>query len=272
MSAIPLTDAPAFHSAAVRTRILLALLALGLLAVVLAAVLVARNPHTRTTVTLPSNADAIVVLDLSASISSDTYSRIGATLESLSRGDGHYGLVIFSDQAYEALPPGTPAAALKPLVRYFTLPPQTTPGFAPTFPPNPWSDVFSAGTRISTGLLLARNIALDDKLKRPALILISDLDDDPNDLTRLQFVAAALQRDKMPLHIVALNPTPDNASRFQKLVGRVPTTGASLHAGSGRTSDRTPFPWTLVALALAAAVLLAVAELWGPLLDVRDEP
>jgi len=271
MSSIPLADAPAFHPAAVRTRTVLLAVALALVGCVVAAVLVARDPHTRTTVALPSHANAIVVLDLSASIGFDTYSRIGATLDALSRGNGHYGLVVFSDQAYEALPPGTPAADLRPLVRYFTLPKQTTPGFAQSFPPNPWQNVFSAGTRISAGLDLARTIALEDKLKRPALILVSDLDDDPNDLTRLQFIAAALQRDNIPLRVVGLNPEPDNAARFQKLVGYVPTTNAALPGPHTTSSDRTPFPWALVALAAAAAVLLAASALWGPLLDVRAE-
>jgi len=268
MSAIPLADAPAFHPAALRTRAVLVGIALALLGGVVAAVLVARNPHTQTTVALPSHANAIIVLDLSASISTDTYSRIGATLQALAEGNGRYGLVVFSDQAYEALPPGSPAADLKPLVRYFTVPKQTI-GFAQSFPPNPWQNVFSAGTHISGGLELARQIALQDKLARPAIVLISDLDDDPNDITRLQFEGAALQRNRIPLRIVGLNPQPDNVQLFRKLIGYVPVTNASLHAPSG-TSDTTPFPWTLVALALGVALLIATAELWGPLLDVKD--
>ena len=40
---------------------------------------------------LPAHADTILVLDLSASISSDTFSRIGGTLAALSRSGGGYG-------------------------------------------------------------------------------------------------------------------------------------------------------------------------------------
>jgi hypothetical protein len=231
-------------------------------------VLVARHPQTRTVVTLPTHSNAIVVLDLSASISSDTFSRIGATLDTLARSNGRYGLVVFSDTAYEALPPGTPAADLEPLVRYFTLGTQTTPGFAPTFPTNPWENVFSAGTRISAGLELARTIALEDKLQRPALILISDLEDDPNDLTRLQFIGAGLHQARIPIRVVGLNPSARDVSLFRKLVGSVPLTRAALQAPGPRASDRTPFPWTLVVLAVAVAALLAAGELWGPLLEV----
>ena len=57
--------------------------------------------------------DGLVVLDLSASISTDTYARIGATLDELADTGGRYGLIVFSDTAYLALPPGTPAAELR---------------------------------------------------------------------------------------------------------------------------------------------------------------
>src|SRR5204862_7929182 len=123
---------------------------------VIGAALVSRHRHTETIVTLPAHSAAIVLLDVSASISADTYPRIGATLSSLSRSGGRYGLIVFSDQAYEALPPGTGARDLAPLVRYFTLPPIHGPGAAQTFPVNPWQRVFSAGTKISAGLELAR--------------------------------------------------------------------------------------------------------------------
>ena len=94
---------------------------------------------------VPKGTNGIVVLDLSASISTETYSRIGATLTDLVATRGRYGLVIFSDVAYEALPPGTPADALRPLIRYFKLPPQTQPGVPPNFPVNPWLQTFSGG-------------------------------------------------------------------------------------------------------------------------------
>ena len=97
----------------------------------------------------------MVVLDLSASISSDTFSRIGETLRGSPTRDGRYGLVVFSDVAYEALPPGTPASALRPLVRYFTLPSADAPGERADLPDQPVERAFSGGTRISAGLELA---------------------------------------------------------------------------------------------------------------------
>ena len=105
--------------------------------------------------------DGIVVLDLSASISSDTYAEIGTTLSTLASSGGHYGLVLFSSVAYEALPPGTPARELEPFVRFFRVH-SPGPGFAPVFPVNPWTQSFSEGTAISRGLDLAHSIVVRD--------------------------------------------------------------------------------------------------------------
>jgi hypothetical protein len=272
VTSIPLADAPALRPAARRTLAVRLVLAAALAGLIVAMVVVSRNPHTQTIVTLPAHSSAIVVLDVSASISSDTYSRIGATLQSLARSDGRYGLVVFSDQAYEALPPGTPAADLRPLVRYFTLPP-THGGFAQTFPPNPWSTSFSAGTRISAGLALAQQIAFEDQLSKPVVVLVSDLDDDPEDVyPRLVTVMAALNRDHIPLRIVGLNPSSKDFALFKKLSGGAPIVQAGLLQPGPEPRNHTPFPWTLVALALVVAVLVAAHELWGPRLEWRTEP
>ncbi len=226
-SSIPLADVGDFAPAARRTLLVRAALAALMTAALVAAVFAVRHPHSQTIVSLPSHADTIVVLDLSASIASDTYSRIGATLSSLARSHGRYGLVVFSGQAYEALPPGTPAEDLVPLVRFFIPQAQTSPGFAATYPRNPWTATFSAGTQISSGLELAHTIATGNGVRRPAVVLVSDLDDDPADVPRLGSMATS-------------GPQPRN---------------------------RTPFPWTFLALAVAGAVALATHELWAARLE-----
>jgi hypothetical protein len=268
MSAIPLADAPAFAPAAQRTLIIRVAVAAVLAGAVVAAVLVSRNPHTQTIVALPGDSTAIVALDLSASISSDTYSRIGNTLSSLARSHGRFGLVVFSDQAYEALPPGTAAANLQPLVRFFSLPRQTGPGFAPTYPVNPWQDSFTSGTKISAGLALAHRIAVDNGVRKPVVILISDLDDDPDDVARLATIMLAYRRDHVPLDIVSLNATPNAEAYFRHIA---PPGAPIVHAGTlapgPEPRNHTPFPWPLVGLAVLAAVGLAVNELWGPRLE-----
>src|SRR5262249_57168865 len=103
---------------------------------VLAFAATARHPKLDRAPLVAPRAGGVLVLDLSASISSDTFSRIGATLADLSSRGGRYGLVVFSTSAYEALPPVTPASALEPLTRYFRLPPHTAPGRPATYPPN----------------------------------------------------------------------------------------------------------------------------------------
>ncbi len=134
--------------------------------------------HRRATV-LPPRSGGVVVLDLSASIASDTYSRIRRTLQELVTRGGRYGLVVFSSDAYLALPPGTPASALEPGIRYFTLPAKVAPGEQPNFPKNPWSSTFTSGTRISAGLELARQVEVANGAHQPAVVLVSDLADDP---------------------------------------------------------------------------------------------
>lgn len=267
-TAIPLADARELRSHARLTAAITSALAVAALVFAVAFALVSRNPHTRTTLGLPPRADGVVVLDLSASISSDTFSRIGGTLETLSRSGGRFGLIVFSSQAYEALPPGTPAAALTPLVRYFTLPHQRVPGYLPSFPSNPWTKTFTAGTNISTGMHLASEIAFAQK-RRPTIVLISDLDDDPGDIPALTQILLSDRAKGVPVHVVGLSPTPNNVALFHAALGRqAPIIEApTLNALPPR--HVTPFPWALVALTAAAAAALAARIAWAPRLDWR---
>jgi hypothetical protein len=263
VSTIPLADAAALRAPARRTLAVSAALALLCVGAVVAFALVARHPHTRTIVPLPSHADTILVLDLSASISSDTFSRIGGTLAALSRSGSRLGLVVFSDQAYEAFPPGTPAADLAPFVRYFTLPTQQTPGFAPSFPANPWQSKFTGGTRISAGLDLAHVIALAGG-RQATVVLVSDLDDDPGDLPRLASVLLAYRRDHVPVRIIGLAPSADNVALFTRLLSPQPVVVEAPTLAEAPPHDTTPFPWTLVVLAGVAAGAYAGRSAWAP--------
>jgi hypothetical protein len=271
MKLIPLATTRELLGPARRTWIVRVAAAAGLIVLAVAAVLVSRHPRTHEVRFLPSGSNGIVVLDLSASISSDTYSRIGQTVSDLSKSRGRYGLVVFSDSAYEALPPGSPASAFQPLVRFFTLPKQTRPGVQPQFPANPWSDSFSAGTKISTGLDLARSILIGNRLARPAVLLISDLDDDPSDLPNLGAVATAYKQEGIGLNIVGLNPSTEDEQLFQKFVaGSGTLSHAQLPGEGGQNATGTPFPWTLALIALALIGLLALNELWSARLTWRE--
>jgi hypothetical protein len=265
---IPLADAVALRRRARPARLLTVLLAAVAVACAIAALLVARSPRTRTLVPLGHSANAVLVLDLSASISADTFSRIAGTLRTLSETNGRFALVVFSDLAYEALPPGTPAADLTPLVRYFDVPTPHGNQPTPNFPPNPWANTFTSGTTISAGLQLGLHIALAQR-SPPTIVLVSDLDDDPDDLPALSGVLADVRRDHVPVRVVGLNPAPEDAAFFAAALGG---------AGGGRIifaptlaqaapRQSTPFPWVLAVLALVAAAAVGLREGWAPRLD-----
>lgn len=262
-SAIPLADARRLRRTARRTR---TAQLLALFAVVAAAgwlFLAALHVEPSTTAFTPAGTAAIVVLDVSASISSETYDRILATLDRLADSNGRYGLVLFSDTAYMALPPGTPADELLPFERFFRVPPQAG-GELPDAPRSPWTDTFSAGTRISTGLERALDEIRARRLERPAVVLVSDLDDSTSDLDRLREVALAYRRAGIPLHVVGLNPAPQDANLIRTLIAEsgelvpAPTREtASSHFLAGRAND---VALATTALALGLALLLVVTE------------
>jgi hypothetical protein len=261
---IPLADFASLAGAANRTAVVRLLLGSLAAAALVAAALVARHPHVRTVAPLARDGGTIVVLDVSASVSTDTYRQIGATLSELAHTDGRLGLVVFSDQAYLAFPQGTPAADLLPLVRLFTPSQPHQPGFAPTLPVNPWTSTFSGGTRISAGLALAHQIAVGAGTGSPAqVVLISDLSDDPNDLQRLASVLLVYRRDRVPMRIVGLDPEPSDLALYESALppSRVTTVPPSRDTAS-RAS--TPFPWLLAALGLVALVALGTHEAWAP--------
>ena len=270
--AIPLADTGQLATAARRTAAIRVAAAVALVGLATAAILLGRHPNTHEVRFLPERSNGIVVLDLSASISSDTYSRIGQTLTELASSRGRYGLVIFSDTAYEALPPGSPASAFRPMIRFFTLPPQLRPGVAPTFPVNPWTRSFSAGTRISSGLELARSILIAHRRARPAVLLVSDLDDEPNDLPALTGLALAYRREGIPLSVVGLNPSAEDERLFRRFVGSSGSFSRARLAGEKtRGSAGASFPSWLVAVAFGLVLLLAANELasarltWSPM-------
>jgi len=263
MTAIELGDARAFRRriAAVR-RLRLALAAVVLLAAV-GLVAVAFREDSSPPSLLPGSSSGIVVLDVSASISSDTYARIDATLGRLIRSNGSYGLILFSDTAYQTLPPQTPASELKPIQRFFEVPKQNGPGALPQAPRSPWTEAFSSGTRISTGLSLALDVIRGNRLVRPAVLLVSDLDDDDSDIDRVSQVAIAYRRAGIPLHVVGLNASPEDAAFIRRFVrGHGSFTEAALPSEQGGGSvhvDRL-FVGLAVVLVLAVAGFLLLSE------------
>jgi hypothetical protein len=264
---VPLADPRSLDSVARRTRVVRLVLAVALLGAVLVAFVVApRAPGRRF---LAANANGIVVLDVSSSVPPRTYDRIEQTLATIAASQSRLGLVLFSDVAYEALPPGTPARELAALLRFFAPPASTSAVGAPAAgqPRSPWDQWFSAGTRISTGLFLAAHMLQQQHTSKGAVLLISDLADDPTDLTRLTDAVLLFQQRAVPLELVGLDPSAANADFFQRLLGpgalfqqaRLPS-GAEAR---GKLQVTGTFPTALAAWAAVAIVLLALNEWWG---------
>ena len=262
---LPVADRASFQRVAQRTRIVRLTLALLLLGMTVTAFLVApRKPGRRF---LPADTTGIVVLDVSSSVKPSTYFRIEQTLATIAATQSRLGLVLFSDVAYEAFPAGTAAAELKPLLRFFAPPTGKVADAEAQLARTPWDQWFSAGTKISNGLLLALRMLDQQHAKRASVMLISDLADDPTDLARLTDAVLAFQDHKIPLQIVALEPTPANADFFRRLLGdEAVFQEAELPTGAqarGQLELTGTFSTALAVLGVLSIGLLTLNEWWA---------
>lgn len=220
---IPLADVHALRGAVRRTSLLRLALAAGLVLALVACVWLARDLRTRPSSYFAAGGGGIVVLDLSTSIDPNRYRRLARVVRTIAETDQPVGLVAYSDRAYEMLPPGTSGDELRPLLRFFE-PPQRggadarrTRGFG--FLESPWSGTFRGGTRISTGLRVAREMVERDRLAPATVLLVSDLDDSPLDLATVTQEAIRYERQGIELRIVPLFPGPEDRSFFENLTG-----------------------------------------------------
>ena len=81
----------------------------------------------------------------------------------------------------------------------------------------------------------------------------------------------ALKRDDIPLRIVGLNPADKDVALFKRLTGGAPVVRAGTLQPGPQPRNHTPFPWTLVMLALLAAVGSGRARALGAAPRVEDE-
>ena len=209
-------DARAFPAAARRTRLLRLVFAGAAIALLAATVASARDLDTRERGLLPRGTTGVVVLDLSLSISDEDYAAVRLALRRLVAEDARIGLVVFSDVAYELLPPGTPAAELESLQRLLVAP---EIGGAPV---NPWNQSFRAGTRISAALELARDMLLRDEIENRSILLVSDLETAPEDVPVVARAIASLRANDIELEVAALNPSSDAQQIFGEFIADSP--------------------------------------------------
>jgi hypothetical protein len=275
--AVPTADVAELRSLARRTTVLRFALALVLLALLLFEVRAARALRETESGFYPRGTSAVIVVDLSLSIVRNTYPTIGAIFRDVIAHNAPAGLVIFSDSPYELLPPGSPGRDLKPFLRYFTPIPGRIEGGQPVFPDNPWSQTFRAGTRISGGLQLARDILRRDHVQHGSIVLASDLSTPGGDVPAMTDTLLELRRDDIALKIVPLFASPGDRAFFERLVGPKAFDDHVTFAGTLRRNARetvgSQMPWRLLAIgALLIVVLGANERLLGRLPLPRRRP
>ena len=251
--ALELADAARLGSARRRTRLVWVTLAAATVSVLVVFAVQARAQPESPPI-LGAGSDAVIVVDLSGSAlaSSEGISRV---LLALTRDPGrHLGLVVFSDTAYEALPPSTPVEGLKGWLELFR---RGKPW------EYPWSPTFASGTVISSGLVLARKLLRRDRVADPHVVLVSDLADADPDLQRLATVVAQYQREHIDLRVIKVSPgtTPSTES-----VSRLPNAAFVADAASEIVDPTVPggpgaLPIVLAVLVCLLGALAAVNEL-----------
>jgi hypothetical protein len=252
--AIDSRDARAFRGPARRTTVLRIILAGGAIALLAAAVATARSLDPRDRGLLPTGTTGVVVLDVSLSILDDRSGIVRGTLRRLVDADAPVGLVVFSDVPYELLPPGSPSAELRPLIRLLT--PPVEGGNAV----NPWTDAFRAGTRISTALQLAHDMLEGDRVKDGSILLVSDLETAPDDVPETARVLRSIQREGIQVRLLALGPSSDARALFGGILG--PKAFTPLDSAPDRSPELTPpgrRPVPQLLLVLGALVFGALA-------------
>jgi hypothetical protein len=263
---IPASEARPLRHAVRRTTLLRITLALALVTVLALTFLVSRSSDVRQAPLVPSGTTGMVVLDLSASVYEAAF---GSTLRKMAQTGERAGLVVFSDAAYEVLPPGTPGRELLPFLRFFRPAPNSTTG---SFPPNPWQD-FRAGTRISEGVRVAHETLIREGATRGSILLVSDLEILPDEALRLGAEVASLRRDGIDIRILPVSPTEEKRRLVEQIVGKSAFLKQKAELAPRQAPNqgalRLAAPWLFLLAAGLLVTLLAMNERLLARLEVR---
>ena len=253
-AAIPVADVAALHGPWRRTTVVRLGLAALLVTALAATLLAARALEPSKAAFLPRGTSGVIVLDVSLSVTDPTFRRIHNAIQ---------------DVAYELLPPGSPPEELKPLLRYFKALPERDPTdpLDVRYPANPWAAGFSAGTKISGGLRLGKEILEREGIENGSILLVSDLDTAPSDESSLTQVLADVESDGIDLHVVPLFPQAADRAFFVEALGEealiTPPQLAARNRARAEASLLGANPSLLALLGGAVLLLLAVNEWWG---------
>ena len=266
-----------------RTRWSRILLAASALALLFGAFALSRDLHALPTSYFATGSGGIVVLDLSTSVDSQKSQRVRRVLQSLAETEGRVGLVVFSDSAYEMLPPDTRSEELRPLLRFFSPFPVGRPGRAPSVigrrrsrdgtpqqaqEQSPWSLAFRGGTKISTGLAEARSVIARERNHSLSVLLLSDLDNSGFDNSALTNELGTYDREGIDLRVIPLFPAPEDKQLFARIAGDNVFVDRPELLRNTTVRERLTLvgtsPWALVAVGAVLLGLLALNERWLP--------
>ena len=259
-------DADAFPAAAWRTRILRLVFAGAALVLIVASAVSARDLETRDRGLIPSGTTGVIVVDLSLSIADEDYNTVRRAFRRLVAENASIGLVVFSDVAYELLPPGTPASELRPMLRLL-VPPRLGPAV------NPWTQAFRAGTKISAALDLARRMLERDGVQSGSILLVSDLETAPDDIPALTRMVGSLRQSSIQLRVLGLAPSSDAQLIFEGLLQEGAFEAPPL-GPEGRdvvTETRVPAPRTFLLLGALFFLALAAHERYSGRLAIDGD-
>jgi hypothetical protein len=255
---LPYGELGALRRPVLRTTAFRLLLGAALVGVLVAAFVVALGRDARPDALLPAGTTGMIVLDLSASTGAQT--EVGDLLRHIADGNERTGLVVFSDGAYEVVPPGVPGRDLAPLIRFFS------EGPGGTVPGDPWFD-FAAGTRVSAGLEQALVSFERDRITRGSVLLASDLEFVAEEIARLPALLTELQQKGIEVRILPVDAREEQKRFFERVVGPDVfvdvEAGAATATGSGRDLVRLAeeqTPWLFVALGAVLLLLLGANE------------
>lgn len=261
-----LGDLPGLRPRADRTTLVRVVLAIALAATLAGAILLARSAGSGRPALLPVGRKAgVVVVDMSGSVSGGGFKVIAAALRGLAAANQAMGLVMFSDSAYELLPPNSPTSSLLAFEHFFDPQAEANSKGAPPFGSTPW-DQFTAGTRISQGLKMGRQALQRAGVTHGALLLISDLADSSLDQGSLVTEASALRKAHILVRIIPAHASPANEAVFAALFGRNSFVQPDAYRSTA-TEEIQPvassWPFALVFVGTILVGLLAANELFN---------
>jgi predicted phage tail protein len=259
--AVPSADLKRLDVPAQRTGAVRIVLTAALIATLVWLFVIAKSAGTGRAAVFPEGVSTgVVALDMSASISGPIYARVATTLRGIVNANQSVGLIMYSDTAYELLPPNSPPGAMLQFIPFFV--PLRYYGSTPVFGQTPW-DTFMGGTRIAAGLAMARTALRRAHVKHGAILLVSDLDDSNADQGLLETEAIRLRAEHIPVRIVPLFAQPRDKRLFAALFGESSFVDPSVFTHTAKrhaAAIAAPQPWMLILLGCLLVVLLAGNE------------